>query len=281
MTKSIFDKIDEITSGKVIPVKKDKTPKTAMRKRIKEVVEGKKKAPAELQRAAEKSLAILDEVRPLTARPVKDAEDFKLFDMALARIVSDRKAWKEGVEKILIPMREAKEAVHSLDRATDRPKENMELAIRKAMADWVRHLDAIKAQEQKLIDDEAVRLRTKAEEAQAKADAAKTVPMRARLVAQVQQLTQQAEAVAEIEPEAHVEAENSHAKRPMKWKVTSLTAIIKAVAAGDLPEHLLELDTKMVNFYFKTARNEMADWPGIEIFEDVQIVSGQRWKGQE
>src|SRR5258708_3516450 len=103
---NIRDKINALTSGKVKP--QPKASKTAMQKRIKQVVEGMKKAPAELQKEAQAAQALVLELRPAIEKVViSSPEQFQVFDSYLGRVITARKNWKERIEQILIPMREA------------------------------------------------------------------------------------------------------------------------------------------------------------------------------
>lgn len=103
-------------------------------------------------------------------------------------------------------------------------------------------------------------------------------------------LERQAEKVEAPEPESEPEparrppapvvdapkaSEGTKVSRPWVAKVTSKTALIKAIADGKAPATLLTVDQKALNAYAKMTREEF-DVPGAEAYQETRSAYGGR-----
>lgn len=288
---SILDEINKLkTQGpKRKPTRTAKPSSPEMKKRIKEVVEGRKKAPTELQKEAQEAQALVHRIKPqIEGVEITSQEEYAFFDSCLGEVTGARKDWKIRVEKILVPLRAATNAVHELNRATDRPRESLELYIKGKMADWQRKLDAKKEADDSIKLLEAQKLRDEAAKLEQKASVVTTPGVGAGRIhikaaddlARASNLRAIAADIEEIETTVQADAEHSHAKRPMVWEITDMAELIKAVAAGDIPADVLEVNHKVINRYFKSDQEGVKEWPGVRVYEDIRIVSGGRWQGE-
>jgi len=281
----ILQRIHEMTSRvKEGKGKKVAAPDPLMHKKIKEHIEKRPQAPSLLQEKAEEAKALMIDIAPkVAAIPViTSPEQYATMDKFLGVIGEARKTWKEKVEEILKPMRAAKKAVHDLDNSIDGPREKLELVIKARMADWQRKLLAERDEEERIKREEQEKIEAQAREVEQKAQAARSPHMQTRLLAQLAELKDLAQAVQQVEPETKLQrGSSSHTKTPMKWKLVNMKLLVQAVALGDIPLEVLTTNDPAINKYFKNDQDEVRDWPGIEVYKDVVIAKGQQWQGEE
>lgn len=204
---------------------------------------------------------------------VVDAESYAETDALLGRIQGARRKWSDRIEKIIRPIRDGLNELYALNREVDRPLEALEKGVKEKMrlfkVEEQRQLQA--AQQER--DAEAERIRRQAEEAAAKEANARTNAMRNRLAAKREELEQ---AAAEVEAQELPEAVRGQASstRPVKkWKVTNLPKFLHAITDGKgIPIEMIILNVPTINKYFKEHPEQVAEWPGIEVFDDVQII---------
>lgn len=285
MAKSIMDQINDLTSGKTKPKTKrqqDRESATAkdMRKRIKNLVEGTTATvdPA-LQSKATAAQALVMEIEPqIRSVSITDNETYLVFEKHYLRIRAARAEWKEDIEKIIRPQRDALEAVYELNRKTDRPREDLEKLIKTMMEGYQYQLQAKAREEQRIKDEQAQQLRNEATRLAEQARIAPTPQMAKKLIQRSTQKMETAEAVEELDIESKVDSADTHIRKKMQWEVTDTMALIKAVASGDIPMDVLEVSSVSMNKYFKTSQADMAEWPGVRVYEALGLAKGSRWQ---
>lgn len=203
---------------------------------------------------------------------VTDQESYLEADSLLARVRVVRKQWGTRMEGIIRPIRQGLDEVYGLNRDVDRPLEALEKSIKQVMGDFKlgeqRVLQA--AQEAQRIESE--RLRREAEEKAWKATEAATPKLRERLQQQAAILEQKAVDVEAAEQPQAVVGLNSSSRKVKKWRVTDIKAFAKGVVDGYIPENCLLVNHSTTDVEFKNDPEGFECWPGVETFDDVQIV---------
>lgn len=236
------------------------------------------KGKAELVKTQQEVLTLGSEIKKdaLTVQSIKTEVAYLKADAILGRIRLARKTW--GVvwdriqEKSIKPIREGLEELYTLNRSVDGPMELMETTIKKEMKAFkVRELEAINEARRKQ-EQETARLQREAEEKERQAAAARTPQMKGKLVAAAQKLTAQADMARETAPPMAVQGGSSSTRSKKAWRVDDMATFIAAVADGTLPEDALMVCKTAMDQYFKDDPEGMTVWPGVVVYDDVQIV---------
>lgn len=224
----------------------------------------------------------LEMIRPLSedvdALVVTTQDEYLIADSLRHRVKSARKTWGERMEKIIRPIRQGLDEIYGLNREVDRPLEALEASITDKMKTFkIAEARQIRLAEEKK-EAEAKRLREEADAKLRQAQQAKTPQMQGRLEAAAARAQQQAVAVAQEEMPAPVQGINSTTRPVQKVKVGNHLHFLQGVIDGYVPEDCLT-DIKVqaaiqtvLNRYFKDDPEGMKAWPGIEVYDDVQIV---------
>lgn len=204
--------------------------------------------------------------------------DYHRADQVLHRIKAARKTWSDRMEKIIRPIRQGLDELYGLNREVDKPLEALEETVKSRMKSFkveeLRQLRAAEAERER----ETARLRREAEEKAAAALKATTAQMKGRLQAAATRMVQQAMVVEQQETPAPTIAESSTTRPVQKVRIANLTHFIQGIVDGYVPEDCIDnpkvldaLQSKL-NAYFKADAEGMKAWPGVEVYEDVQIV---------
>jgi hypothetical protein len=219
---------------------------------------------AEKQEALKLAQPLVDAVQVLS---VTTEEEYQEADGILARVRSARKVWGDRLEKIIRPIRTGLDELYTLNREGDRPFQVLEDSIKAKMKDFkvaeLRRIQAAAAEED--------RLKREAEEKARAAEAAKTPQMRGRLESQAAQLEQKAAAVAWSAP-TPVAAVSSVTRQTKGWRIKDEDAFYKGLAEGYIPRDVMDIKVGTMNRHLRDDPEGMEAWPGVEVFDDVQIV---------
>lgn len=239
-------------------------------------------APVDKDSTVKESTALATAVAAVI---ITDQESYTQMDGLLARIQTARKLWNikmygTAAKPGPIPnIRTGLEQLYELNREVDKPLEKLEEGVKKSMKDFklaeirqARQLEAAKEEEQRRLKEEE----RKAEEAAA---AARTAPMKARLEAKrLEIVEQQAAVAAEEAPEAVVGTRSSD-RKVMKWRLeyddeqgSHLHHLLMGIIEGVVPSDAISLNVVYINKQYKDNPALVKSWPGIEEYEDVQIV---------
>jgi uncharacterized membrane protein YqiK len=219
--------------------------------------------------------AIHPEVQELT---VRTDDDYLVADAILGRIKKARKTWTDRMEKVIRPIRQGLDELYALNRDVDKPLADLEEGVKGKMkafkleeARLLREADERKRQEED-------RLRREAEEAQRKAEAAKTPQLRGRLEAQATRLVAQAEVVSQQDTPEPIRGTSSTTRPQKRVRIKDLVHFLQGIVDGYVPEdcvnnpRVLDAMQPTLNNYFKDDPVGMEAWPGVEVYDDVQIV---------
>ncbi len=222
-----------------------------------------------IQKAKTEGLALIDPLREaVTAMVITTEDDYLVADAMLGRIQAARKRWTARIGLIIDPLWEALKSGRELKNEVDKPLETLEGQVKAAMKSF-------KLEEQRQIQaarDEEDRLRREADQKDIAVTQAKTAPMKARLELARQQLEDKADdASAKQIP---VAANASATRASKKWRVVDQAAFIKGLASGKIPAMAITINTVGINQIFKQqgGHDIVAAYPGIEVFDDIDIV---------
>lgn len=207
---------------------------------------------------------------------ITNAEGYGYADALLGRVRGARAVWapvwKRIQEKTIAPIREGLEELYSLNREVDGPLDKLEAAVKVKMK-------AFKVEEQRQIqvekdkqEREARRLRLEAEEKERAAARAATPQMRGKLTAAAAQLSQKAAEVALQDAPEPTKGESSSDRKKPAWRIKDRLAFFAAIGDGTLPEDCAGPIVVIMNQYFKADPEGMKVWPGVEVYDDIQIV---------
>jgi hypothetical protein len=207
---------------------------------------------------------------------VTTAEEYAYADSLLGRVQSARKVWApiwaRIMEKSVKPIRDGLEGLYQMNRDVDGPLEKLELAVKKPMKAFKENELRRLVDEQRAKDREQQRLMDEAEAKRRAAELAKTPQMRGKLLAQAEQQEEQAEVVERREVAAPITAENSSNRKKRAVKVGDLHTMLKGIIDGYVPADCILVNQVKLNAYFREHGEDMALWPGLETFDDIQIV---------
>lgn len=203
-------------------------------------------------------------------------EQYLYADSLLGRITEAKRNWA-GVwnriqERAIKPIRDGLEAMYEMNREVDKPLTALETSVKGKMKAWKieEHRQIMAAAEKQRC--EAERLEAEAREKERAAAAAKTPQMRGKLASAAERLTQQATAIAEQEPETPTMGHSSSTRKVPSWRIKDAAAFYTAIGDGTLPMECALVNVPIMNRHFKEDPEGMQAWPGVEVFDDVQIV---------
>lgn len=254
---------------------------TTMKERLKQSV-GKKKSTAVVkvgnpillkasEQATTKNHPLIEKVNELQ---ITSNEGFLVADGMLGQISVALKSWKEDIDPILKPQKEALAAAQALDRKVRQPLEGAEEIIKRKMKEWklqeLRLLQAAEDEKEKA----AQLLRDQAAEQARRATSAATPQLRARLENRRKELERQAEEVEQQETQELTRGSESGARTKFKWRLTDIKVFATFISAhqGGSLAGLIEVNEKAMNEMFKNFPEQVMEFPGIEVYEDLDIV---------
>lgn len=207
---------------------------------------------------------------------VDDAESYLAADQILGRIQTARKTWAARMERIIRPIRQGLDEIYGLNRDVDKPLEAIEKAVKNQMTVYkLEEQRQLRELEQARIE-EVNRLQRQINEQAEKETAARTAQMRQKLAAARQQAEDRLERVQTEETTAPIMGVSSSTRSVKKWRVTDFGAMVKALAfqTADpaLATEMLMVNTMGINKVFKESPDKVAAIPGLEVYDDVQIV---------
>lgn len=198
---------------------------------------------------------------------VTNATDYEEAAVALKAVKARQKELKELRESITRPMLTALEAARGLFRKPESVLDNAERLYKRAMADYDEQQEQQRREAQRKLDEEAERerrrLAQRAERAAAKGDVDKATALQERAAMTVAPIIQQeAPAVAGIARRENWRAE-----------VTDLGALVRGVAAGQVPLAAVEANRTFLNGQARALRAELR-YPGVRAIHERTIASG-------
>lgn len=229
--------------------------------------------PAQLAKRKQEGLKL---VMPLTeavqALTVADASGYQEADALLARVRTARKTWADKMEPIIRPIRQGLDNLYALNREVDKPLAQLEEMVK----DEMKRFKLEEARQLRAADEEREKeqARIQAEiDAKAKAElSAKTKPMKERLAAARQALETKLEDTLLTPVQQPVRADSSSTRPVKKWRIKDLEAFVAGVVEGTVPLVYIHVNEVGMNRLFKDFPDSVKAMPGVEVYDDVQIV---------
>lgn len=203
---------------------------------------------------------------------IEGDEDYQKADYLLSRVGGAIKTWEAKMEKIIRPVRQGLDASYELRREVLAPMQELDKMIREKMRVFkVEERRVLLLAENKRLAEEQ-RLKDEAAAKERAAQTAVTPQLRGRLAAQAERLTEQAHVVAAQETPAPVQAARSSERVPEKVRVHDLGLYIQGILDGTIEPEAVTVDQVWLNKQWKEKPEEVLTWPGVEKYEDLQIV---------
>lgn len=199
------------------------------------------------------------------ALTIESEAEYHAADQLKAQIRTARKNWVARIEKIIRPIRQGLDELYELNRDGDRPLGVLEDKVTDSMKEYqIKKLQAARA-----VERERERLQAEADAKLKAAETAKTPQMRGRLQTAAARVIQQAETIQTPQP---VFAEHSSVRPVKRVRIVGLNAFLKGIVDGYVPADCIDVLQGKLNAYLKDDPEGMAAWPGVEVYDDVQIV---------
>lgn len=205
---------------------------------------------------------------------VTDLATYAQADAVLTRVRAARRQIATEMDLILKPINESRNAVIALRHKLDDPLADGEATIKAQMKDWQVEAARLARVEHERIQKEAEALRLEAERKQRAIEQAKTAQMRAKLQEQ-QATTQQKAADVLVRPvTAPVRVEGSTTRTVKQIRVADSLTFMRSAAdpQSDVPTEIFVVDMVALRKLYSAAPDMVKAWPGIEEYDDVQIV---------
>lgn len=200
--------------------------------------------------------------------PIRYAE----ADSYLTKLRGVRAKFKGMVDDILKPLNQARNATLAMGHEVDDPLKAAEDRVRLGMQEFKRKELAAQRAEELKQQEEAQRLRVEASKKEAAESKARTEQMRQKLAAQREELETKADVIEATPIAPAVQVKGSGTRVTKKPVVKDLLQLLKGVVKGDVPIEVITVNIVDIRAYYRQMPDEVAQWPGVVIEEDVQIV---------
>lgn len=250
---------------------------------------------------AEADKAINPIVAAACGLTITDDKSYNLADAFLAKIRTARKSEVFAkLRRIIDPIRAGLDELYAVERGIKEPLDEAEKQVKGKMRAWqVAEAERVRKEEENQRRKQAEldrlareqqwkqeQLQREKEEAEERAQQART--RAARLVAQQQadDLQRQQDEAARAQRKAEaitaatvtppivqpVKAASSVVRKTQKCRVVNLVALAEAIGEGLVPDTILQVDSVQLNLMFKHNRQWVSEWPGVEIYEEIDIA---------
>jgi hypothetical protein len=232
---------------------------------------------------------------------ITDDKGYNLADAFLAKIRTARKSDVfTRLRKIIDPIRAGLDELYAVERGIKEPLDEAEKQVKSKMRAWqlaeqerVRKEEEARRRKQEELDRqerirqrEIERLEREKQEAEERAQQARTRAARLAAQQQADELQRQQDEAAETQRKADalaaavvvapiaqpVKAASSIVRKTSKVRVTDIVKLAEAVGKGLIPETMIQIDQVQLNLMFKNNREWVSEWPGVEVYEDVEIA---------
>ena len=232
---------------------------------------------------------------------IADDKGYNLADAFLAKIRTARKSDVFArLRRIIDPIRAGLDELYAVERGIKEPLDEAEKQVKAKMRQWqlaeqerVRKEEEAQRRKQEELDRqerirqrEQERLACEKREAEERAQQARTRAARLAAQQQADELQRQQDEAAEAQRKADalvaavvvapiaqpVKAASSIVRKTSKVRVTDIVKLAEAIGAGLVPDTVIQVDSVHLNMLFKNNREWVSEWPGVEVYEDVEIA---------
>lgn len=241
---------------------------------------------AELTTAQQQGLALIPPLKvEADSLIVKTEDQYHDADLILTRIRTAQRTWLEGtsdrkwrgINAIISPIYDGLQGLYDLKNLVLKPLEAMEGSVKDKMKGFKR-LEAERiAEERRAKEREAQRLQAAIDEQNRKMAAAKSAPLKAKILGQQMELEQQQKALKKEKP-IIVKAAGSAARTTKKPVVVDFGDFVSGIIAlwdgenDSIPLDLLIVNPVRLAQMWKDHPEIVAALPGIEIAEEIVIA---------
>lgn len=203
---------------------------------------------------------------------VETADDYLQADQIFGRVKQARRTWGERMERIIRPIRAGLDELYTLNREVDKPLAALESAVEVKMKAF-KEIEAreISEAERKRFEEQE-KLRREIEEKTRREEAARTNQMREKL-AKARKESEEKLTTNQLQPEPEAVRGISSSTRNRKIvRVVDKMAFLTGIVEELVHISMVQVDQPTINKYFKENPTVVAEWPGIVIEDDIQIV---------
>lgn len=201
------------------------------------------------------------------------SEHYELASSLRTKIKAAKKSVVDRLDIIIRPAYEALQALYLLKKEIIDPMDKADEVLTIQMRQFKIAEAAEIEQANRAKREQEDKLRREAEAKEAAAAKARTAQMRGRLEAQAAAATEKAKEVAAAPVAAPIKATGGSTRIVKRWRCVNLQLLAKAVADGEVPDDCISINTVRMNEYFKDSPADVAAIPGIELWDDLQIVN--------
>ena len=195
-------------------------------------------------------------IEPFLLSPIASDIEYQSADSLLHQVMEGSKNVHALMDPLIRPIRTGLDALYALKRKLVEPWDTAEFSIKNRMS-------AYKVEEQRRLNEKLQSERLRIAALQKKVDEQVSKNPEAPKV------TVSSISVVTSPP---VRGSNSSARSVTRVKVTNLEAVIMAVAIGEAPDSILEVNQSPLNAWLKADPEAVANCPGLEVYSDVVIA---------
>lgn len=189
---------------------------------------------------------------------IEDDEQYAQADKMLGQVVTARKSWSTRMEDIVRPISDGLQRLYKLNREVNKPLEELENKIKRAMGEY------------KLAEARRIREENDAKEHERQQLEARKAVL--KTPAAIERVQAQIEEVEAFEP-VRVMGQHSAARPVQRVRVLDVQALCAAIGSGLVPVDCVEIRQPRLNAYLKDDADSVKEWPGIEVYDDVDIAA--------
>ena len=232
---------------------------------------------------------------------ISDDKSYNLADAFLAKIRTARKSDVFArLRRIIDPIRAGLDELYAVERGIKEPLDEAEKHVKGKMRTWqlaeqerVRKEEEAQRRKQEELDRqerarqrEIERIEQEKADAERRAQEGRTRASRLQAQQEADDLQRQQDEAAEAQRKADaiaaatvaasivqpVKAASSVVRKTSKVRVVDIVKLAEAVGKGLVPETMIQIDAVQLNLMLKNNREWVREWPGVEIYEDVEIA---------
>lgn len=196
---------------------------------------------------------------------ITSEETYQQADKIRSQIKIARETFWDRVQELINPAKETYDKLLGFRHELCDPLDDADKHITAKMKQY----QLVEIEKERKAKQERKKIEREAEEKRKAAEAAKTPAMQIRLEKQAEILETKAEAKAYVP----VKGESSGTRTVEKWRVKDLKDLLRGIVAGDIPEDVIEVRAASVNMYIRLDKAAVKQFPGLEFYNDVEIVS--------
>lgn len=228
--------------------------------------------PPQLERIKKEASIDIVPIAKANSLMVTDATSFARADAILAQLDARCNHYESLFSEILDPLNAARTATLKAKKEVLDPWTHAVDYIRLQMKQFKNEEARLIQQEKDRVETEQRQLLEEAQRKDRQAEAAKNPKVQERLAQAARALTEQAQEVTAVPVIAPVAVIGSTTRTVKAWRLVDLEDLIEAVSKGIVGREALKVDEDWARQMLRANPAALAKVPGIEVYDDVQIV---------